>query len=391
MRLASIGRDGWIVLAVLTVARAAYGLQLQSVGAVGPAIVDGLGVTYASLGTLVGAYTSLGVVLALPVGWLTERLGDRRIVLGGFTLMVAGSLVMAAAPGFGAALAGRVISGAGGVLLGISLPTIIMNRFAGPALSLAMGTLLAGWPVGIGVGAAGLPLLGSWRIAMLATAGLCALSMAGTACVLDGAARRGGRSSRPTVAELKPVVAAGLVWACVNAGYSVLLGFAAVFFVGRGLSPDAAGGLVSLTAFATVPTGPIGGWLLGRHPIAGIAAGTIIFAVAVALLPWSGWPATLLVISGVALATIGGPIVALPAAVLTPAHRAIGMSVFWLMFFVLMTVLPPLAGLARDLTGAAGAPLLVAAAFSALALPFLAAYVATRRQALLRAGNAEQA
>src|SRR5208282_861920 len=137
-------RHGWVLVAVLTVARAAYGLQLQSVGAVGPAIVDGLGIAYASLGTLVGAYTLLGIVLALPVGWLTERLGDRRIVLGGFAFMIGGSLIMAAAPGFGVALAGRIISGAGGVLLVVALPTIIMNRFAGAALSMAMGTLLSG-------------------------------------------------------------------------------------------------------------------------------------------------------------------------------------------------------------------------------------------------------
>ena len=374
---------------MLTIARAAYGLQFQSVGAVGPAIVAGLGLAYTSLGTLVGAYTSLGIVLALPVGWLTERLGDRRIVLGGFAFMIAGSLIMAAAPGFGVALAGRVMSGAGGVLLVVALPTIIMNRFAGAALSMAMGTLLSGYPVGIGGGSAGLPLLGSWRVAMMATAGCCALAMLGTAFVLhdDRVAGRNGRRSRLSRAELKPVLAAGLVWGCANAGYSVLLGFAAVFLVGRGMSADAAGGLVSLTAFATVPTGPIGGWLLGRRPIMGIAVGTIVCVIALALLPLNIWPAGLLVTIGVALATIGGPIVALPAAVLTPSHRAMGMSVFWLMFFLLMTVLPPLAGLARDLTGATGAPLIVAAAFTALGLPFLAVYAGTCRPVLAAAGS----
>ncbi len=383
MRLPSIDRRGWILLAVLTVARAAYGLQLQSVGAVGPAIVDDLGIAYASLGTLVGAYTLLGIVLALPVGWLTVRLGDRITVLIGFAFMIAGSLMMAAAPGFDVALAGRVVSGAGGVLLLVALPTIIMNRFAGAALSMAMGTLLSGYPVGIGAGAAGLPLFGSWRVAMIATAAFCALSMLGIAFVLrdERAAGGSGRRSRLGRAELKLVVAAGLVWGCINAGYAVLLGFAAVFFVGRGLSADAAGGLVSLVAFATVPTGPIGGWLLGRRPITGIAAGMVIFAVAVALLPLNVWPAGVLVIIGVALATIGGPILALPAAVLAPAQRAMGMSVFWLMFFLLMTVLPPLAGLARDLTGAAGAPLIMAAAFTALGFPFLAAYARMQRPA----------
>ena len=47
---------------------------------------------------------------------------------------------------------------------------------------------------------------------------------------------------------------------------------------------------------------------------------------------------------------------------------------FWLVFFVPMTLLPSLAGLARDLTGDAAAPLAAAAVFTALGLPALAAY-----------------
>ena len=65
-----IWRSAWTLLTVLTVARVAYGVQFQSVGAVGPAMVQDLSLAYASLGTLVGAYSMLGVVLALPAGWL---------------------------------------------------------------------------------------------------------------------------------------------------------------------------------------------------------------------------------------------------------------------------------------------------------------------------------
>jgi len=57
-------RGPWALLAVLTFAHVAYGVQFQSVGAVGPAMVAGLGLDFASLGTLVGAYSMLG--LALP-------------------------------------------------------------------------------------------------------------------------------------------------------------------------------------------------------------------------------------------------------------------------------------------------------------------------------------
>src|SRR5918993_21621 len=75
------GRRGLgTLLAVLTFARVAYGVQFQSVGAVGPAMVAELGLDYAALGTLVGAYSTLGLALSLPAGWLIARLGDRRVV-----------------------------------------------------------------------------------------------------------------------------------------------------------------------------------------------------------------------------------------------------------------------------------------------------------------------
>jgi predicted MFS family arabinose efflux permease len=86
-----LGRDGPLaLLAVLTFARIAYGVQFQSVGAVGPAMIEELGLNYASLGTLVGAYSTLGLVLSLPAGWLMVRLGDRRIVLAGLGLIILG-------------------------------------------------------------------------------------------------------------------------------------------------------------------------------------------------------------------------------------------------------------------------------------------------------------
>jgi cyanate permease len=183
------------------------------------------------------------------------------------------------------------------------------------------------------------------------------------------------------------VVAAGLVWGLPNAGFAVLLGFAPVFFVGQGMSAQLAGALVSLIAFATVPVGPIGGWVVGRlpSPVQGIAGGIALAAVAMVFLAQGVAPAVLLVAAGVALGTVAGPIVALPGAVLAPGHRAVGMGLFWTTYFVPMTLLPPLAGLARDLTGAAAAPIGAAAAFTALGLAALAGYAGLRRPAVAAA------
>ena len=268
----------WTLLAVLTGARIAYGVQFQSVGAIGPAMIADLGFNYASLGTLIAAYSMLGLLLSLPAGWLIARLGDRRIVLAGLGLMMWGGLLLAVTPGFGVALGGRLISGAGAVLLMVALPTVVASRFSGTALPAAMGTLLAGYPLGIGLGFVTLPLIGSWRGAMAATAALALAALIAVAIALTGSS--GGEIGRRRSfglggREVVLVVAAGLIWGCPNAGFAVLLGFAPVFFVEQGVPAGLAGVLASVAAFATAPMGPVGGWLLGRlrRPLQGIAMG----------------------------------------------------------------------------------------------------------------------
>jgi predicted MFS family arabinose efflux permease len=383
--MGGIWQSSRAVLIALTIARIAAGMQFQSVGAVGPAMVKDLSLTYVSLGTLVGAYSLLGLVLSLPAGWLIARLGDRRVVLCGLSLMIMGALLLAAANGLGVALCGRLISGAGGVLLMVALPTIVIGLFDGVALSTAMGTMLSGYPLGIGMAFLLLPAVRSWREAIAATAVLAAAAALAAAMTL---ARRSAdpavispHGARPGRGELLPVVAAGLLWGSINAGLTVVLGFGVVYFVGKGLSGGSAGSLVSLAALATVPMGPLGGWLLGRlrEPLMGIIGGLGVAVIATGCLVMDVAPAALLITVGIAIGAIAGPVVTLPAAVLEPEHRALGMGFFWVIYFALMTVFPPLAGLTRDLTGNAGAPFYAATVFFGFGLAALGGYVAARR------------
>ena len=69
-----------MLLMALTLARVVYGVQFQSAGALGPAIMSDFRVAYTSLGALVGAYSLLGIVLALPVGWIITQFGTRRTI-----------------------------------------------------------------------------------------------------------------------------------------------------------------------------------------------------------------------------------------------------------------------------------------------------------------------
>ena len=100
-------RNRWLVLAVLFLARTAMAVQFQSVGALGPILVDRLAIDYALLGTLIGLNMLPGFVIALPSGMLMQRLGATKIALIGLAAMALGGVLMGAIPSFPAMAAGR--------------------------------------------------------------------------------------------------------------------------------------------------------------------------------------------------------------------------------------------------------------------------------------------
>lgn len=379
----AIGR--WGSLALLSVIRVAMGVQFQSVGAAGPAIRDELGLDYASLGALTGSYLILGVFLALPAGWLSARFGDRRILLAGLALMVAGGVGLGLAGSFPVALACRLLAGAGAVLLAIVVSKLVMDRFDGESLPLAMGVLLGAWPLGIGGGSILLPYLVDaigWRGVMLATAAACAGFFVLAAWAVPPAPRAAGASGRLSGAAIAAVMAAGTIWMLANAGYIILLGFAPAYFVEQGMTLAAAGAILSLASFATIPGGPIGGWLGQRigAPMTMTVISIGLVSIGIAALPWSAHPAWLLLAIGAVLGLPAGLIVALPAQVLAPAQRAVGMGLFYSVFYAGIGLLSPFAGWVRDFSGAPYAPLLVAAALNLLAVVAIGAFVMLARR-----------
>jgi len=87
-----------LILALLVATRAMFGMQAQSVGALGPLLVGPVVADFIALGGLVGAYLLPGALVALPGGALAAWLGDRlalRLALG---LMALGGALLALAP-----------------------------------------------------------------------------------------------------------------------------------------------------------------------------------------------------------------------------------------------------------------------------------------------------
>src|SRR5262249_33720379 len=123
-------------------------LQFQSVGAVAPLLGANYGMSLADIGLLIGLYFTPGVALALAGGGLGQRCGAKKTVLAGLVVMVTGQLAMAAPPAWALQVAGRLISGAGGVLLTVQMTKMVTDWFAGREIATAMAIFINSWPVG---------------------------------------------------------------------------------------------------------------------------------------------------------------------------------------------------------------------------------------------------
>jgi MFS family permease len=95
------------------------------------------------------------------------------------------------------------------------------------------------------------------------------------------------------------------------------------------------------------------------------ALGAAIFA----LLPTGLLPLALCAIFGLAIGGPAGAIMALPARVLSPPHRAGGFGVFYTIYYAFMAFGPAIAGMLRQASGSPAAPLLFGAALFIAILP----------------------
>ncbi len=73
------------------------------------------GATPQMVGIALGAYGLTQAALQLPLGWLSDRIGRRPVILGGLTAFVLGSVVAAFANSIEGIIAGRFLQGCGAI------------------------------------------------------------------------------------------------------------------------------------------------------------------------------------------------------------------------------------------------------------------------------------
>ena len=361
--------DRWLALALIFVARVSMSVQFQSIASVGPLVVDDLRLSYAQLGTLVGLYLLPGVALALPGGVVGRRFGERRTVVWGLAIMVVGGLVTAWSDSFAMAALGRVLGGAGAVLMNMALLKLTADWFADRELATAMAIMLTAWPVGLGAAVASLGALAtatSWRTAIVVASATAVVGMAVIALAFRDPPVRGAASAsaRLSARDIGLAVSSGAAWGVFNVALVVVVAFAPPMLVARGLSLGHAGLVASLAIWVSIVSVPLGGLLSDRvrRPNVLIVAGCAIGAALVLGLPVmpSAWLGLLLL--GFVIGAVPGPLTSLLPRALVPERLAVGLGLSYTVFYLVMASGQPAAGLARDLTSDPAAPIGVAAA-----------------------------
>jgi CP family cyanate transporter-like MFS transporter len=298
------------LLAALFLAALALRPQLVGPGPLIPEIGDDLGLSHAVSGLLATIPVLCMGVFALPAGLVAARLGTRASIalcLGG---IAAFGLLRAAAPSSALVLALTLPIGIGMGVAGALMPVAVKEHFSHrPAFASGVYT------TGINLGAAlssgvAVPLsasFGGWRVALAAFSAATLVTCVGWHALTRGSgARPAGVLLRPPrLPWRRPVVwALVLYFGLQSIIYYGLVSWMADAFQERGWSPGAAGALLAILTFASLPAGLVVPWLADRHGsrrqwLVLVSAMLAVATVGIAAFPGGGYAWALLAGTGV--------------------------------------------------------------------------------------------
>lgn len=367
----------WRILALLVLARAGLGVQFQTVASASGGLADAFAFDNAQFGLMIGLFMAPGLFLALPAGAFARFASDRVLSAGGLAALAAGGVMSALAPSPEILGLGRIVAGAGFLVVTLYFTKMVADWFGGREIATAMSLLVMSWPLGIAIGQVGhtwLATVFDWRVPFLAASGWCALAAAGVWAFYrppHDLPPVTGRNLRLLPREWALIGCAGIAWGVFNAGYITWLSFGPAVLEARGMTLLAAASIISVASWVMILSGAACGQIVDRFGrrdtvlYTGMLAGAAAFVLL--QLPGAGLGASLLFgIIGMAPA---GVIMALSGQAVAPERRAFGMGVFFTLYHAVMAVGPTVAGWLVDRTGTPDAAMLFGAALFALVIP----------------------
>jgi MFS family permease len=264
---------------------------------------------------------------------------------------------------------------------------MVTDWFTGREIATAMGIFVNSWPVGIALALLTLPTVAE-TVGLPTTMAIVTASVAlGLALLLLGyrqppAATGSTSSAREPLAgtALTGVVLAGAIWALYNAALGMIFGFGPAMLAERGWGAAAAGSTTSIVLWLVALSVPLGGLLADRlnRRDGVLALGLAAFAVLMLVAPASPHIVGLFIALGLVAGLAAGPIMSLPADVLRPGNRALGLGVFFSVYYLGIFIGPIIAGVLAERTGDAGIAFTLGGAMLIASMLLLALFRAMR-------------
>ena len=148
MHAHSHGRSPWLMLCVILLTTVAASLNQFKVPPILPLLMDAFHMPAGQAGLLMSVFAVTGLVLALPVGFISQRLGYRSTGVIAVSCIVIGAATGALSKDVGTMLGSRFLEGAGMSLLSIICPALVALWFTKDRRGKAMGIFATWVPVG---------------------------------------------------------------------------------------------------------------------------------------------------------------------------------------------------------------------------------------------------
>lgn len=383
----------WHILALLFMARVGLGLQFQTIASVGDTLMGAFGLNYTSIGLLIGLFMVPGLFLALPCGFLGRYSTDRTLAVAGLLALAGGGFVCSFATESWVIGLGRVIAGAGFLLINLYFTKMVADWFEGREIATAMSIFVMSWPLGIAIGQVGHVWLAqtfSWQVPFQVASVYCLIAALGVFVLYkpphDLPPADSGAGVMLGGRDWRLILTAGSAWGVFNAAYVTYLSFGPNVLEALGQTAIAAAGIISVGSWVMIVSGAACGQIVDRFGRQNVIL-TICMASAIGALlllgrPGAGFAASLLF--GLVGMAPAGVIMALAGQAMRPQVRAVGMGIFFTVYHAFMLAAPPVAGAILDATGNVQGPIWLAIILFASVVPLSLVFqyskgIATRR------------
>ena len=198
----------------------------------GDDLIVAFGLDYATIGLLIGMFMAPGLVLAMPAGFLGGYASDRSLAVTGLLAMAIGGFVSGLASDSWSVGLGRMVAGAGFLLINLYFTKMVADWFVGQEIATAMSILVTSWPIGIAMGQIGHAWLAQsfgWTVPFYVASSYCLVAALGVFLVYRAPeGTKPGATASPiglSGTEWGLIFCAGCAWGFYNAGYVVYLSF----------------------------------------------------------------------------------------------------------------------------------------------------------------------